>query len=102
MDIVAGAAVSGAAMNPARWFGPAVIQQEWSDLWVWWVGPAIGAVLAGVLYNDIIMGGNSSISSAATRSRSVDPDDDSGESVVVSSPTAAQIERSRRARRRSR
>jgi len=102
MDIVAGSAVSGAAMNPARWFGPAVIQQEWSDLWVWWVGPAIGAVLAGVLYNDIIMGGQSSITSAATRSRSADAEDDGGDPVVVSGATAAQVERSRRARRRSR
>lgn len=56
MDILAGGAVSGAAMNPARWFGPAVIQGEWGDFWVWIVGPAIGAVIAALLYNEFLMG----------------------------------------------
>ncbi|MGH2533086.1 MAG: MIP/aquaporin family protein [Thermomicrobiales bacterium] len=55
LDILAGGIVSGAAMNPARWFGPAIVQQEWSDFWVWWVGPIIGAVAAAILYNDILM-----------------------------------------------
>ena len=55
MDVLVGANISGAAMNPARWFGPAVVQQEWSDFWIWWIGPAIGAVAAAVLYNDVIL-----------------------------------------------
>jgi aquaporin Z len=55
MGVLAGGIVSGAAMNPARWFGPAVVQQEWSDLWIWWVGPIAGAVLAALLYNDVLM-----------------------------------------------
>ena len=35
-------------MNPARSFGPALASGTWSDLWLYVVGPAIGAVL-GVL-----------------------------------------------------
>jgi glycerol uptake facilitator-like aquaporin len=56
MGVLAGGAVSGAAINPARWFGPAVIQQEFADFWVWIVGPAIGAVVAALLFNEFLMG----------------------------------------------
>ena len=50
MDIFATGAVSGAAMNPARWFGPAIVQGKLDNWWVWWVGPLIGAALAAGLY----------------------------------------------------
>jgi aquaporin TIP len=55
MGVLAGNAVSGAAMNPARWFGPAVIQGDFSDFWIWILGPIVGAVAAAVLYNDVIL-----------------------------------------------
>jgi MIP family channel proteins len=55
MDILAGGSVSGAAMNPARWFGPAVIQQEFGDFWIWIVGPIIGGLVAEILYNEFLL-----------------------------------------------
>jgi aquaporin TIP len=55
MDILGGGAVSGAAMNPARWFGPAIVQWDFSDFWIWIVGPVVGAVAAAVLYNDVLL-----------------------------------------------
>lgn len=55
MDVFAGGGLTGAAMNPARAFGPALVQGVWQDQWLYWVAPIVGAVLAAVLYNALLM-----------------------------------------------
>ncbi|NXD17901.1 AQP8 protein, partial [Nothocercus nigrocapillus] len=47
--ILAGGAVSGACMNPARAFGPALVANHWDYHWVYWVGPVLGSLLVGAL-----------------------------------------------------
>jgi aquaporin TIP len=49
-DILIGGPLTGAAMNPARSFGPALVQNVWGDFWIWYVGPAVGAVAAALAY----------------------------------------------------
>jgi len=49
-DILVGGTITGAAMNPARWFGPALIAGKWTDWWVYLIGPAIGGVLAASVF----------------------------------------------------
>jgi MIP family channel proteins len=55
MDIFLGGPLTGAAMNPARSLGPALAQNYWKDEWVYWVGPLIGAGIAAITYNYILI-----------------------------------------------
>ena len=44
------AGLTGASMNPARAFGPALLTGAWADHWVYWAGPLMGATLAAVVW----------------------------------------------------
>jgi aquaporin TIP len=47
---------TGAALNPARAFGPALVTHHWQNHGVYWVGPLFGGALAAVIYNAIFLG----------------------------------------------
>ena len=49
-DILVGGPLTGASMNPARSFGPALATGIWDAHWAYWAGPITGALLAVVLY----------------------------------------------------
>ena len=49
--------LTGAALNPARWFGPALIGEEFGGVWPYLVGPIIGAALAALVYRFVIASG---------------------------------------------
>lgn len=48
--ILIGGPLTGAAMNPARWLGPAAAAAHFNDWWIYWIGPLLGGVLAGFSY----------------------------------------------------
>jgi aquaporin Z len=49
-DILMGGPLTGAAMNPARWFGPAAVTGMWNDWFVWIIGPLLGAAIVALAY----------------------------------------------------
>jgi aquaporin TIP len=50
IDILFGGPFTGAAMNPARAFGPQLVGSHWSHAWVWYAGPLLGAAVAAMVY----------------------------------------------------
>ncbi len=54
-DILVGGPLTGAAMNPARAFGPALVAGEWLGHVVYWVGPILGALLAALLWQYVLL-----------------------------------------------
>jgi len=49
-DVLMAYGLTGAAMNPARAFGPQLVGNHWSHFWVWYIGPFAGGVIAATVY----------------------------------------------------
>ena len=54
-DILIGGPLTGAAMNPARAFGPELVQNFWDDAWIYYTAPLVGAGIAGLLYHHLYL-----------------------------------------------
>jgi MIP family channel proteins len=55
LDILFGGPLTGAAMNPARTFGPALASGHWNNHLVYWIGPLAGGALAGLIYGRFLI-----------------------------------------------
>ena len=53
-DVLIAGPLTGGAANPARWLGPAVASLDFSDAWVYWVGPIVGALLGGFTFEYLL------------------------------------------------
>jgi len=55
-DALMGLGLTGAMMNPARAFGPQLVDDHWANWWVWYVGPIAGAAIAALVYEALYLG----------------------------------------------
>jgi MIP family channel proteins len=55
LGILVAGPLTGAALNPARAFGPALAATHWANHGVYWVGPLAGGFLAGLLYDSLFL-----------------------------------------------
>ena len=47
--VMVGGPLTGGCFNPARWFGPALVGNEWGGVWPYLVGPIVGSLLAAAV-----------------------------------------------------
>ena len=78
LDILAGGPISGAAMNPARYLGPALASGHLDLFWLYLIGPLMGGAIAALMYyfvfqesaNLYLFSNKMNLSSAAKQRRS--------------------------------
>jgi glycerol uptake facilitator protein len=56
LDVMIFGPLTGGSVNPARWFGPALIGNHFSDTWPYVIGPLVGALVAAGLYRFVVAG----------------------------------------------
>jgi MIP family channel proteins len=52
--VMVGGPLTGGSFNPARWFGPALVGNEWGDVWPYLLGPIVGSLLAAGVFKFVL------------------------------------------------
>jgi MIP family channel proteins len=73
LDALFGGAITGASMNPARSFGPALVSGTWHDLWIYIAAPVLGASV-GVFAYELVRGRPGAAADRAARPQEVAAD----------------------------
>lgn len=55
--VMVGGPLTGATVNPARWFGPALVSGEWGDVWPYLAGPVVGGLVAAGVFRFVLEAG---------------------------------------------
>jgi MIP family channel proteins len=52
--VMVGGPLTGGSFNPARWFGPALVANEWGSVWPYLLGPILGSLLAAAVFKFVL------------------------------------------------
>jgi MIP family channel proteins len=55
--VMVGGPLTGGSFNPARWFGPALVGNEWGGVWPYLLGPIVGSLLAALVFRFVLEAG---------------------------------------------
>jgi MIP family channel proteins len=55
--VMVGGPLTGGSFNPARWFGPALVSNEWGGVWPYLVGPVVGSLVAAGVFLFVLEAG---------------------------------------------
>jgi MIP family channel proteins len=55
--VMVGGPLTGGSFNPARWFGPALVANEWGSVWPYLLGPIVGSLLAAGVFKFVLEAG---------------------------------------------
>lgn len=77
---------TGAGMNPARSFAPAILTRNFSNHWVYWVGPIIGGGLGSLLYDFLLFPRLKSVSERLSILKGARPSDSNGQPEGTGEP----------------
>lgn len=55
--VMVGGPLTGGSFNPARWFGPALVSNEWGGVWPYLVGPVVGSLVAAAVFVFVLEAG---------------------------------------------
>ena len=47
--------ITGSSLNPARTLGPGLVEGEWADAWIYYVGPWVGGAIAAIAYTVLFL-----------------------------------------------
>jgi MIP family channel proteins len=71
--VMVGGPLDGGSFNPARWFGPALVGNEWGGVWPYIVGPIVGSLLAAAVFRFVLEPGGKAPTESPERVKPASP-----------------------------
>jgi MIP family channel proteins len=71
--VMVGGPLTGGSFNPARWFGPALVGNEWGGVWPYLVGPIVGSLLAAAVFKFVLEAGGKAPTESPERVKPASP-----------------------------
>jgi len=78
---------TGASMNPARSFGPALVNSQWKNHWVYWAGPLLGSSIAAIVAQIIFLSNPVTIAAIFKAQRQAAQDSESSSTPPDNKPS---------------
>jgi len=78
---------TGASMNPARTFGPALVNSQWANHWVYWCGPLLGSSIAAIVAQIIFLSNPTTIAAIFKAQRQAQAEAEASQTASNTKPS---------------